>query len=159
MWVLTWGPGWWSLLQTDPWWLCPVWQSSSLCFLWWTCRSHLGTHTARSRGIAVRGEAGLAELFAVSHLTDAQLPTQSQSSFGFDQQGADSSNKSQCYSQWRSVVSAEPADASSPCTSHFSAQTWWPLLLQSWLPHKGQPRSNALWGSPGPLGWSEAVSL
>lgn len=84
----------------------------------------------------------------------------------FGQQGARLSNKTllrrlmtEIYSQLGSVVSAEPTDVSSPYTSQSSAQTWWPLPLQSWLPHKGQPRSSALWESPGPLGWSGAVSL
>lgn len=63
------------------------------------------------------------------------------------------------YSHWGSVVSAGPAGVSSPCMSQSSAQTWWPLPLQSWWPHKDPPRSNALWESPGPQGWSGAVSL
>lgn len=63
------------------------------------------------------------------------------------------------YSQQGSVVSAEPIGESSPCKSRSSAQTWWLLPLQSvWL-QRGPPRSNVLWGSPGPLGWSGAVSL
>lgn len=66
---------------------------------------------------------------------------------------------SMIYSHWGSVVSAGPAGVSSPCMSQSSAQTWWPLPLQSWWPRKGLPRSNALWESPGPQGWSGAASL
>lgn len=91
--IFTWGPGWWSLLQTDPWWCCPVWQSSSLCFLWWTCRSRLGTHTAWSRAIAVIGDAGLAEVITAFMVSEVQFPIQSQANLHFDQQGADLSNK------------------------------------------------------------------
>lgn len=56
-WCLTWGPGWWSLLQTDSSWRRPLWLSSSLYFLWWTFHWHLCTHTVRLRVIAVGWEA------------------------------------------------------------------------------------------------------
>lgn len=65
MWILTWGPGWWSQPQTDSWCWCPLWRSSSLCFLWWTCRSHPGTRTVWSHVIAVQWESVLAKLNTV----------------------------------------------------------------------------------------------